>query len=269
MLVQRNSADGFDPVVEVLMTPRPITTKPTDTVAAAASVMRTCRIRHLPVVGTELVGVLSLRDVVAADDDGALVRDVMTAPPETIASTAALSLACERMLAAHRSCLPVVDAGRLCGIFTATDALRFAGSALADEGRAQRHAPGVAQLMTPRPLLTVGERTTLAEAWQRMRDNHVRHLPVLAGDEVVGMLSDRDVLAAGRQALRVQTLQPAMLVADAMSTRLSTIDADAPATEAADALLRRRLGALPVLRGRELIGIVTVSDFMYWILARA
>jgi CBS domain-containing protein len=59
-----------------------------------------------------------------------------------------------------------------------------------------------------------------------------------------------------------------MLVADAMSLRVSTIDAERPATEAASTLLRRRIGALPVLRGGALRGIITVSDFLYWILGR-
>ncbi|HEX8951382.1 MAG TPA: CBS domain-containing protein, partial [Polyangia bacterium] len=171
--------------------------------------------------------------------------------------------------AAHHSCLPVLDGTRLCGIFTATDALRFASAALEDDDRVRRHAPEVAQLMTPRPLVVAKQTTTLVSAWQMMRANHVRHLPVLADGNVVGILSDRDVLAAGREALREQTLQPPMVVADAMSTRLSTIEADRPATEAAAILLRRRVGALAVMRKSELRGIITVSDFMYWILARA
>ena len=60
-----------------------------------------------------------------------------------------------------------------------------------------------------------------------------------------------------------------MIVADAMSRHVSTIDAESPALEAARTLLRRRFGALPVLRSNELRGMLTVSDFLYWILARA
>ena len=99
----------------------------------------------------------------------------------------------------------------------------------------------------------------------------VRHLPVMRGEEIVGILSDRDVLAAGRQWLGNDSElgRRVMVVADAMSTRVSTITVDRPATEAAKTLLRRRVGALPVLRGRELRGMLAVSDFMYWILARA
>jgi acetoin utilization protein AcuB len=264
-------APSFDPRVDVLMTPRPIPIGPKEPVEVAATIMRTCHVRHLPVVvGGGLVGILSLRDVISAAD-GARVSDIMAAPPQTIEPWQPLTVACERMLNKRFSCLPVVDGGALVGIFTATDALRFAASALEDEARALRQPAPVSQLMTARPLFTVAPTETLASAWGRMRDAGVRHLPVLRGDAIVGVLSDRDVLAAGREWMRDagKLGRDILLVADAMSTRLSTISADALATDAAHLLLRRRVGALPVLRGRELRGMLTVSDFLYFILARA
>lgn len=261
----------FDPSVDVLMTPRPITIDPFGTIASAAALMKSCRVRHLPVVsGDALVGVLSLRDVVAADDQ-AIVGHAMTRQPQTAMASSSLSSACEQMLGGRYSCLPVVDgAQRLVGVFTATDALRFARAALETDERAERRAPPVSQIMTARPLVTVEPTTALASAWQLMTTSGVRHLPVLDGGDIVGLLSDRDVLAAGRAWLTdgAAERQPVMLVADAMSTRLSTTTPDRPANEAAATLLRRRVGALPVLRGRELRGILTVSDFLYWILAR-
>lgn len=251
------------------MTPRPITIKPFETIAAAATIMRTCRVRHLPVVvGRRAVGVLSARDVIAADDR-ALVSDAMSTPLQAVAPSALVTAACEKMLAHHRSCLPVLDGDALVGIFTATDALRFANVVLEADARDNRDKPQVAALMTPRPLVIVDPHTTLASAWQTMGANKVRHLPVVAGERIVGILSDRDVLAAGRDWLRHGGDAPAMLVADAMSARVSTICADRPATEAAARLLHRRFSALPVVRGSELRGILTVSDFMYWILGRA
>jgi len=268
MLVQ--GGEPFDPIVEVLMTPRPITVKPFETVGAAATIMRTCRIRHLPVVGAnaQLAGVLSLRDVIAADER-ALVGAVMSTPPDHIQPSASVTRACERMLATRRSCLPVVDGAALVGIFTASDALRFAQVALEADARETRRRVPVTQLMTMRPLTTVVPATTLADAWQKMRLHRVRHLPVLADGRIVGMLSDRDVLAAGSAWLKDTGGAAAMVVADAMSTRLSTIRAERSASEAAATLLRRRIGALPVLRSHdELSGILTVADFMYWILAR-
>jgi CBS domain-containing membrane protein len=264
-------APSFDPRVDVLMTPRPIPIAPGQPVEAAAALMSTCHVRHLPVVvDAALTGILSLRDVIAAPD-GARVSEIMAAPAQTIDPWQPLTVACERMLTGRFSCLPVLDGGALTGIFTATDALRFAASLLEEDGRTLRRAPPAGQLMTPRPLVVVEPETTLASAWRMMRDAGVRHLPVMRDDAIVGVLSDRDVLAAGRDWMReaAEHDEHVLLVADAMSVRLSTISADAPASDAAQILLRRRVGALPVLRGRELRGMLTVSDFLYFILARA
>lgn len=251
------------------MTPRPITVAPSETIGGAAAILRTCRIRHLPVVvGHCPVGLLSGRDAIAADEH-ALVSDVMMTPPPAVSPATSLTRACEEMLARHASCLPIVDRGALAGIFTATDALRYASAALEADVRETGRSPHVAELMTPRPLLTIAPEATLASAWRLMRAANLRHLPVVVRDQIVGMLSDRDVLAAGHAWLRDHGDAPPMLVADAMSPRVSTIHPDRPASEAAGRLLRRRFGALPVVRGQELRGILTVSDFMYWILARA
>jgi CBS domain-containing protein len=94
---------------------------------------------------------------------------------------------------------------------------------------------------------------------------------VLRGDEIVAMLGDRDVLQASGgwfDELASGATPSSLRVADAASTRLSTIGAERPATEAARTLLRRRTGALPVLRGPRLVGLLTVSDFLYWIRSR-
>jgi len=260
----------FDPTVDVLMTPRPITIDPSSTVGRAAALMKSCRVRHLPVVKGTLVGVISLRDVIAADES-AIVGHVMTREPQVASASTTLSSACEQMLGGRYSSLPVVDDQRhLVGIFTATDALRFASTVLAEDARAQGHAPQVSHVMTARPLVTVEPSTPLAQAWQLMSMSGVRHLPVVRDGELVAMLTDRDVLAAGREWLDqgASARQPAIVVADAMTDRIAISEPDRPAIEAATTLLRRRLGALAVMRGRELLGIVTVTDFLYWILAR-
>ena len=245
----------FDPSVDVLMTPRPITIDPFGTIASAAALMKSCRVRHLPVVsGDALVGVLSLRDVVAADDQ-AIVGHVMTRQPQTAMTSSSLSSACEQMLGGRYSCLPVVDgAQRLVGVFTATDALRFARAALETDERAERRAPPVSQLMTARPLVTVEPTTALASAWQLMTTSaRAPSAGPRRRRSIVGLLSDRDVLAAGRDWLTDDAAerQPVMLVADAMSTRLSTTTPDRPAIEAAaDSVAAARRRAAGAARAR-------------------
>lgn len=256
------------------MTRRPTTIAPTAGIESAAALMKGCRIRHLPVVGGKaeertLVGVLSSRDVLAARDD-ATVAEVMSRPAVTVRPDEGLASACERMLGGHFSCLPVADDdGQLLGIFTGTDALRFALTALDDEGRALCRAPEVAQLMTARPLVLVSPTERLRDAWKMMSAAKVRHAPVMSEDLVIGMLSDRDVLAAGHAWLTEAAPDRATLVADAMSTRVSFVPAEGPARDAAKILFQRRVGALAVVRGKKLVGILTASDFMHWILARA
>lgn len=268
----RQTGGVADPTVEAWMTPRPIVIVRGQDVGAAARLLRACHIRHLPVMdGDTLVGILSLRDVLTVPPDAA-VADVMTAPPETAAPETPLGRACERMLAGRLSALPVVDArGRLIGIFTATDGLRFATAALDEDWRTLHRAPTVAQLMTPRPLVTVEPNEPLAAAWERMAEADVRHLPVVRGEATLGLISDRDVLQASASwldALAAGAERPRLRVADAMGDRTSTIDAERPAPEAARTLSRRRTGALLVLRGPRLVGLLTVSDFLYWIHAR-
>lgn len=226
--------------------------------------------RHLPVVDGQLVGILSLRDVVAAPD-GAMVATVMSPMPEVVSPSAPVTAACERMLAGNYSCLPVVENETLVGIFTATDALSFAVAALEQAPRDHCRAPSASQLMTGRPLVIVKPTDRLATAWEMMRSARVRHVPVMTENAIVGLLSNRDILAAGREWLGddAELGRGVMPVADAMSRRVSTIGTDCPAIEAGKTLLRRRVGALPVLRGSELRGMLTVSDFMYWILAQA
>ena len=56
-----------------------------------------------------------------------------------------------------------------------------------------RQHPEVRAYMTPLPY-TIGPKRYLAEAVRTMRDKRVRHLPVLDGGRIVGMLSQRDIL---------------------------------------------------------------------------
>jgi acetoin utilization protein AcuB len=117
----------------------------------------------------------------------------------------------------------------------------------------------VEDYMTAPPETVAGD-ASLAEARRRMDTRHVRHLPVVdEGRRLVGILSDRDVrAAAGYDQARAARLS----VAEVMIAEPVTINAAATLDEALAVFHTRRIGALPVVRGRELVGILTRSDVL-------
>ncbi|HYM62182.1 MAG TPA: CBS domain-containing protein [Thermoanaerobaculia bacterium] len=87
-----------------------------------------------------------------------------------------------------------------------------------------------------------------------MRQNRVRHLVVLDNQELVGVLSDRDVIAPDQDSPE--------LVSDRMTRTVVTITPDATIREAANIIRGKTISCLPVVKGDELLGIITVSDLL-------
>lgn len=97
------------------------------------------RIRHLAVVDASrrVVGVLSRGDLAHVPLGAKLVRELMTADPETVREGTKLADAADRMADRRIGCLPVVDeTGRLAGLLSETDVLR-ALATLLSTGRAR------------------------------------------------------------------------------------------------------------------------------------
>lgn len=109
-----------------------------------------------------------------------------------------------------------------------------------------------------RGLTTVREEEDLGVALQLMLWGGMRHLPVVDGDRLVGMLSDRDVL---RRRAEVGW-RAAGAVRDAMTREVETIDADAGLEDAAGRMILRRIGCLPVVDEGRLVGILTTTDLV-------
>ena len=105
--------------------------------------------------------------------------------PLTLSSTETVQHACQRMWERRVGAVMVVDAGHLVGIFTGRDAVRTLA-----EGRSPVDT-SLATAMTPNPD-TISPAETAIDALRRMGDCGYRHLPVVDGDKVVGIVSRGD-----------------------------------------------------------------------------
>lgn len=111
------------------------------------------------------------------------VRLVSVAPDETVQSAIA------RMVEAGVGSVAVCEGSRLVGIFTERDVLRLAGEEAGLDGIR------VGDVMT-RNVQTVSGDDDLLAAARLMGERRIRHLPVVQGDNVLGIVGIRDVLGA-------------------------------------------------------------------------
>ncbi len=120
-------------------------------------------------------------------------RDVMTSPVITLRPDTPVRAAAALLISHGFAAAPVVDAHRrLLGIATEADLMR--GRVVPDGWTVQPEPePAVAAVMTPDPT-TVRPDDDLADVVATMLDHGVRSVPVVEGDDLVGILSRRDVL---------------------------------------------------------------------------
>ena len=112
-----------------------------------------------------------------------------TKPPLTVAPDLTVHAAARAMTDRNVSAAAVTDNDRLVGIITERDVLRQVVAAGLDPSGVR-----VAEVMSS-PAISVSLRTSVADAADIMRDNHIRHLTVLDADgKVVGILAQRYVL---------------------------------------------------------------------------
>lgn len=120
--------------------------------------------------------------------------------------------------------------------------------------------------MTPDPL-TLAPEETLMEALQTMRLRRIRRIPIVLGDKLVGLLTEGDLKRAEPSTLsdtqeHFTQVMEGTPVSRIMIQNLVTTTADAPLREAAQILYTNKYGALPVVEGERLIGILTDNDLI-------
>ncbi len=101
----------------------------------------------------------------------------------------------------------------------------------------------------------------LPEAFHRMREEDSHHLVVERGGDIVGIVSDRDLLFKGIP-LHGEVLNPMLTVAEVMTPLPRLLSEDSSVDEALELMVQYRTDALPVVRSGDLVQIVTQEDLL-------
>jgi acetoin utilization protein AcuB len=110
----------------------------------------------------------------------------------------------------------------------------------------------------------------IADVYALMEQRNIRHFPIMkstpsqeGAGQLIGIVSDRDIRAVGSE---IPSLKKAATLKDPvrsiMSSPVTTAHPLDPVEESARVLRQHRIGAMPVLDGDRLVGIVTATDFL-------
>lgn len=122
----------------------------------------------------------------------------------------------------------------------------------------------VADIMT-RDLVTLNEEDNLGRLEYGMTQQRIRHLPVVDGRRLVGLITHRDLLRAAAGKVGAEAF-----VARVMTRDPTTVRPETSLGDAARILAESKFGCLPVVdRDGNLVGIVTEHDFVKLLAMRA
>lgn len=128
--------------------------------------------------------------------------------------------------------------------------------------------PTVARDLMTRDIVTVAANDAIASLLESMKDLSIRHLPVVEGKRLVGLVSERDLLHASSSFFsEKQTERDALIgtqrVERIMQKELLTVGPDEPLSEVAHLMYEAKVGCLPVVDAAgSLVGLITEADFI-------
>jgi acetoin utilization protein AcuB len=243
------------------------------------------QIRALPVVeNNNLVGIVTKRGLLRVDlsfleDEAghlnvdpanAKVGDILTVNPLTILPESVIPKAARIMLENKITALPVKEDGKLIGILTNSDLLRF----ILSEYPALKRKHDVSYYMTDE-VVSIDRDSSLLEAHRLMGTKRIRSLVVMEGEKMVGLITRTDLMSSDPSRLASRNNQELSLkiltqsVEKVMSRDLITILPTAPVTEAAELMLKYKIHCLPVVDvEKTLVGIITESDLFLMIVQK-
>ncbi len=101
-----------------------------------------------------------------------------------------------------------------------------------------------------------------------MRLGRIRHLPVVEGNRLAGIVSERDLFrsslahALGYDGQESRDMMKKLRIKDIMVKEVTTISPDTKICDAVRLMMAKKIGCLPVVEGGHLVGLITETDIM-------
>ena len=132
----------------------------------------------------------------------------------------------------------------------------------------------ISEIMT-REVITLKTTDSLEYAEHLFKSEHIRHIPVVKNNIVVGMLSYTDLLrisfadAVDEDAGTVDTVVYNMFtIEQVMAKNLVSVTSDTTIRSVAEMLAKREFHSIPIINNTELVGIVTTTDLINFLLSQ-
>ena len=115
---------------------------------------------------------------------------------------------------------------------------------------------------------TLGPDNSMEEAVHLEMRRKIRHIPILDNGKLVGILTDRDLkrampsLLTGTDRDVHERVLKTTHVSQIMTRSPTTVGPDSPLRDAVRVLVEKKFGALPVVEGGRLVGIITETDLL-------
>lgn len=135
-----------------------------------------------------------------------------------------------------------------------------------------RHRVPVSTIMT-KDIITLDSKDKLDTAERIFKKHNIRHIPVIEGEKIIGMLSLTDLLrisfvdSAFSDESEVETIVYNMFtIPQVMAKNLKSVSQNTTIKEVAEILAEKEFHALPVVENDKLVGIVTTTDLIIYLL---
>lgn len=130
----------------------------------------------------------------------------------------------------------------------------------------------ISAIMT-KDVITLSKSDSLELAEHLFKSHHIRHIPVVEGEKIIGMLSYTDLLrisfadAVDEEEETVDAVVYNMFsIGQVMARNLTSVSSTTTIKEVAEILSKKEFHAIPVVDNKKLVGIVTTTDLINYLL---